>query len=131
MCGDRLKAERVLIWLVHNSFEIHSFINHFFGFSIIVPKNPMIQVASCEQALIKINGKPIQNHQSKTMFLFKHTHLNLSLTDIWSTMVTYQGMQNGFFMFVVGEFNAFEIFMQNDCFAKPDFLYFSNWKHKK
>ena len=22
-CGDRLKAERVLLWLVHNSFQIH------------------------------------------------------------------------------------------------------------
>ena len=88
MCGDRLKAERVLIWLVHNSFQIHSFINHFFGFGIIVPKNP-IQVASCEQALIKTNRKPIQNHQSKTVFLFKRTHLNLSLTDISSTLLVF------------------------------------------
>ena len=42
MRGDRLKTERVLIWFVHNSFQIHSFINHFFDFSIIVPKSPMI-----------------------------------------------------------------------------------------
>ena len=72
-CGDRLKAEteRVLFWLVHSFFQIHRFINHVLGFNITVPKNPMIQVASCEQALIKGNREPIQNYQSKTMFLFK------------------------------------------------------------
>ena len=31
----------------------------------------MIQVASCEQALLKTNRKLIENHQSKTMFLYK------------------------------------------------------------
>ena len=31
----------------------------------------MIQVESCEQALIKTNMKSIQNHQSKTMLLFE------------------------------------------------------------
>ena len=31
----------------------------------------MIQVLSSEQALIKTNRKPIQNHQSNTMLLFK------------------------------------------------------------
>ena len=44
-------------------------------------------VASCEQALIKTNKKPIQNRQSKTMFLFKRIRLDLSLTDISSTQV--------------------------------------------
>ena len=38
-------------------------------------------------------------------------------------MVSYQGMQSGLPVFVVGEFSVFEIFMQNDCFAKPDFSY--------
>ena len=51
-CGDRLKAEKVLFWLMHNSSQIHCFMNHFYDFSIIVQKNRMIQVASCEQALI-------------------------------------------------------------------------------
>ena len=46
-------------------------------------------------------------------------------------MVSYQGMQSGLPIFLVGEFGAFEIFMQNDSFANPDFSYFSNWKHKK
>ena len=31
----------------------------------------MIQVSSCEQALIKTNWKPIQSHQNKAMLLFK------------------------------------------------------------
>ena len=31
----------------------------------------MIQVSSCEQALIRTNRKPIQNQQSKAMLLFK------------------------------------------------------------
>ena len=31
----------------------------------------MIQVALCEQALIKTNRKPFRNHQSKTMLLLK------------------------------------------------------------
>ena len=40
-------------------------------------------------------------------------------------MVSYQGMQSGLPVFVVGKFGAFEIFMQNDCFVKLDFSYFS------
>ena len=59
-------------------------------------KNPMIQVTLCEQALIKTNKNTIQNHQSKTMFLFKHTHLNLSLTDILSTWLAIRECRVGF-----------------------------------
>ena len=40
-------------------------------------------------------------------------------------------MQSGLPVFHVGEFGAFEIFMQNDCFAEPEFLSFSNWKRQK
>ena len=40
-------------------------------------------------------------------------------------------MQNELPVVVVGEFDTFEISMQNYCFAKPDFLYFSNWKRQK
>ena len=60
--GDRLRAKRVLL---HNSFEIHYFMNHFFGFSILLQKNSMIQVIWCEHALLKAkaNRKPIHNHQ--------------------------------------------------------------------
>ena len=39
-------------------------------------------------------------------------------------MVSFQGMQSGLPVFVVGEFRAFEIFIQNHCFTKPDFSYF-------
>ena len=46
-------------------------------------------------------------------------------------MVSYQEMQSGLPVFVVGELGAFEIFVQNDCFAKTDFSYFSNWKRQK
>ena len=70
-CGDILNAERVLVWVVHSSFQIHWFINHFFGSGIIVQNNRMIQVPSCEHALIKTNRIPIQNYQSKSMLRFK------------------------------------------------------------
>ena len=130
-CGDRLKAERVLFWLVHISFQIHRFINHFFGFSIILQKNPVIQVASCEQVLLKTNRKSIQHHQSKTMFLFETYTLEFEFNRHLEHMVSYQGMQSGLAVPVAGEFGTFEIFMQNKCFAKSDFLYFSNWKRQK
>ena len=46
-------------------------------------------------------------------------------------MVRYQGMQSGLPVFLVGEFDAVEIFMQNDRFAKPIRLsYFSNSKRQ-
>ena len=79
-CGDRLKAGKILFSLVFNFFRIHRFVNHFFGFSIIVQNNRMIQVASCKRATIKRNRKPFQNHQSKTMFLFKTYTLEIELT---------------------------------------------------
>ena len=41
-------------------------------------------------------------------------------------MVSYQGMQSRLPVFAVGEFDAFEIFVQNDCFANHVFSYFSN-----
>ena len=81
----------------------------------------MIHVASCEQALIKTNRKPVQNHQSKTMLLFKMYALGFQFDRHLEHMVSYQGMQSGLPMFLVGGFGAFKIFMQNDCFAKPDF----------
>ena len=37
--------------VVHNAFQIHLFVNYLFGFSIIVQKNRMIQVASRVLAL--------------------------------------------------------------------------------
>ena len=80
----------------------------------------MIKVASCEQALIKTNKKPIENHQNNTMFLFKRTHLNFSVRHL-EHMVNYQGMHCGLPVFVIGEFDAFEIFMQNEYFAKSQF----------
>ena len=46
-------------------------------------------------------------------------------------MVSYQGMQSGLPVFVVDEFGAFEIFMQNDFFGKPDFSYFSQLETSK
>ena len=55
----------------------------------------MIQVASCEHALIKTNRKPIQNHKSKTMFLFKTCTLEVEFDRHLEHMVSYQGMQSG------------------------------------
>ena len=78
-----------------DTFQIHRFINHFFGVSIIVPKYPMIQVASCEQALIKTNRKLIENLHSKTVLLFKTYTLEFEFDRHLKRMVSYQGMQNG------------------------------------
>ena len=72
----------------------------------------MIQAASCEQALIKTNRKPILNHQIKTMLLFKTYTLEFEFDRYLEHMVSYQGIQSGLPVFVVGEFGAFEIFMQ-------------------
>ena len=90
----------------------------------------MIQVASCEKALKKQIGNRFKTTRAKPVFLFKRTHLNLSLIDISSTWLAIRECRVGFPVFV-GEFGIFEIFMQNDCFAKPDFSYFSDWKRQK
>ena len=71
----------------------------------------MIQVASCEQALIKANKKPIQNHPSKTMFLFITHTLELEADRYLEHIVSYQGMQNRLSKFFAGEFGTFEIFI--------------------
>ena len=111
-CGDRLKGERVLFWIVHNSFQIQWHINYFYSFSITVQKNRMMQVASCEQALIKTNMKPTQNQQSKTVLLFKTYTVEFELNRQFEHMVSYQGMQGEIPVFLVGEFGTFEIFIQ-------------------
>ena len=80
---------------------------------------------------MKTNKKTIQNHQSKTMLLFKMYTLEFEFDRHLEHMVNYQGMQSGLPVFLFCEFGDFEIFMQNDCFAKPDFSYFSNWKRQK
>ena len=59
--------------------------------------NLMLQVASCEQALIKTNKKPVQNHQSKTVLLFKTYTLEFDFDRHLEHMVSYQGMQSGFY----------------------------------
>ena len=84
----------------------------------MVQKNRMIQIASCEQALIKTNRKPIQNHQSKTMLLFKTYTLGFEFDRHLEHMVSYQGMQRGLPVFLVGEFGTFEISMQKRLFGK-------------
>ena len=66
-CSDKLKAKRVLFGSYTTPFKF----TDSFGFNITVQQNPVIQAASCEQALVKTNRKSIQNHQSKTMLLFK------------------------------------------------------------
>ena len=86
--------------LLLNSLIDKSFL---FDFSIIVRKNPMIQVASCEHALIKTNRKPIQNHQSKTVLLFKTYTLESESDRHPEHMVSYQGMQRGLPVFLVGK----------------------------
>ena len=72
----------------------------------------MIQVSLCEHTLIKTTRKPIQNHQSKTMLLFKTYTLEFEFDRHLEHMVSNQEMQSGPFVFPVGEFGTFEIFMQ-------------------
>ena len=72
----------------------------------------MIQVASCERALIKTNKKPIQNHQSKTILLFETFTLEFEFDRHLKHIVSYQGMQSGLPKFLVGELGTFESFMQ-------------------
>ena len=60
----------------------------------------MMQVASCEQVLIKTNRKPIQN-QSKTMLLFKTYTLEYEFDRHLEHVVSYQGTGNGLPMFLL------------------------------
>ena len=60
------------------------------------------------------------------MLLYKTYTLEFEFDRHLEYMVSYEGMQSWFPMFLVGEFGAFKIIMQNDSFAKLDFLYFSN-----
>ena len=84
----------------------------------------MIQAASCEKVLIKTNRKPNQNHQGKTMLLLKTYTLEFEFDIHFQHMVSYQGMQSGLLVLLMGEFGTFEIFMQNGCLVKPDFHIF-------
>ena len=65
------------------------------------------------------------------MLLFRTYTLEFEFDRHFEHMISYQGMQSWLPVFPVGEFSAVEIFMQNDCFAKSDFSYFSNWKRQK
>ena len=130
--GDRLKAETVLFWLVHSSFQIHWFIDHFFDFSIIVQKNRTIQVASCEDALLTTNRKPILNHQSKNKCFFsKLIRWDLSLTDILSTWSAVRKCRVGFLCFLLVNSALSRFLCKNDCLVRSDCSYFSNCKHQK
>ena len=71
----------------------------------------MIQVASCESAL-KTNRKPIQNHQGKSMLLFKTCTLEFEFDRHLEHMVSYKRMQSGLLVFLVGDFGTTEILMQ-------------------
>ena len=91
---------------------------------MIVQNNRMIEVASCKHASIKTNWKPVQNHQNKTMLLFKKYTLEFEFDRHLRHMVSYQGMQSGFPVFLVGELGTFEIFMQKRLFGKARFFIF-------
>ena len=64
------------------------------------------------------------------MLLFQMYTLGFEFDRHLEKLVSYQGKQSGLPVFLVGEFGALRIFMQNDCFAKPDISYFSNWKRQ-
>ena len=71
----------------------------------------MKQGALCEHALTKTNRKPVQNHQIKTVLLFKTYTLEFEFDRNLEHMVGFQGIQSGLSMFLVDEFGAFKIFM--------------------
>ena len=62
---------------------------------------------------MKTNKKPIQKHQSKTMLLFKTYKLQFEFDRHLEHMASYQRMQSGFPVFLVGKFGALEVFMQS------------------
>ena len=103
ICGDKLRKQ--LCFVSYTApFKFTEFINHFFGLSIIVPK----KFSSREQALIKTNRKPSQNHQSKTMLLFKMYTLEFEFDKHLEHMVSYQRMLSWLPVFLVGKFGTFE-----------------------
>ena len=61
---------------------------------------------------MKANRKPTPSHQSKTMLLFKMYTLEFEFDRHLKHMVSYQGMQSGLPVFLVGELGTFEIFTQ-------------------
>ena len=77
-----------------------------------------MQIASCEQASVKTNRKPIKNYKSNTMVLFETYTLGFEFHRHLEDMASYQGMQSGLPVFLVGEFDTFEIFMQKRLFVK-------------
>ena len=59
------------------------------------------------------------------MLLFKCTHGN-EFDRHLDHMVSYQGMQSGLPMLLVGQFGISRFLCKNDCSEKTDFSYFSN-----
>ena len=52
------------------------------------------------------------------MLPFKTYTLEFEFDRHLKHMVSYQGIQSGLPVFLVGEFGTFKIFIQNDCFIK-------------
>ena len=85
----------------------------------------MIQIALCEQASIKICKKPIQNHQSKTVLLFKTYTVEFEFY-ILSTWLAIRECRVGFPCFLLVNSALSRFLCKNDCLIEPDFPYFSN-----
>ena len=128
VCGEGVWRSLVIHWRLQSttdSIASHPWatrvaqgpprVNHFFGFSIIVQKNCMIQVALCEQALIKTNRKPLRNHQSKAMLLFKTYTLEFEFDRHLKHMISYQEMQSGFPYFLLVNSALSRFLCKNDC----------------
>ena len=64
------------------------------------------------------------------MLLFKMYTLKFEFDRHLEHMVSYQGMQSGLPVFLVAEFGALEIFVQNDWLEKPDFHISGKVKNK-
>ena len=64
------------------------------------------------------------------MLLFKTYTPEFEFDGHVEHMVSYHGMQSWLPVFLVGEFCSLKFLCKNDCFVKPDFSYFSNYKLK-
>ena len=64
------------------------------------------------------------------MLLFRMYTLKFEFDRHLENMVSYQGMQSGLPVFLVAEFDALEIFVQNDWLGKPDFHISGKVKNK-
>ena len=86
----------------------------------------MIQVASCERALIKTKRIPIQEQQSRAYTLEFEFDKHIS-----STWLAIGECRVSFPCFLLVNSALSRLLPKNDCLVKPNFSYFFNYKNKE